>query len=159
HHAHVVNVFSGEIQPTDVAIGCGVIVGLGIGYSGREECDLAGRYLCPGFIDAHVHIESALVPPREFARAVLPHGVTTVVTDPHEIANVLGLDGIRFMLEDAQGSPLSMFVNASSCVPATAMETSGAALEADDLATLLSEPMVLGLAEVMNFPGVIGADS
>jgi adenine deaminase len=158
--ARLVNVFTGEIYPTDVAIAGGTIVGLGDsqGYAGRTEIDLAGRYLCPGFIDAHVHVESAMVPPREFARAVLPHGVTTVVTDPHEIANVLGLDGIRFMLENARGSRLSMFVNAPSCVPATPLATSRAALEAGDLTALLNEPAVLGLAEVMNFPGVVNAD-
>jgi adenine deaminase len=114
--------------------------------------------VAPGFLDAHVHIESSMVPPAEFARAVVPRGVTTVVTDPHEIGNVLGLAGIRFMLSDAEGAPLDVLVNASSCVPATHLETSGARLEADDLATLLRHPRVLGLAEVMNFPGVIAGD-
>jgi adenine deaminase len=157
-NAQLVNVFSGEIYATDVAIAGGVIVGLGSGYAARQEVDLAGRFLCPGFIDAHVHVESAQVPPREFARGLLPHGVTTAVADPHEIGNVLGLDGIRFMLENARGTPLSLFLNAPSCVPATAMETSGATLAAGDLVTLIDEPRVLGLAEVMNFPGVVHAD-
>lgn len=152
------NVFSGEIESCEIAVAGSRIAGVGAGYAGKETVDLGGRYVCPGLIDAHVHIESAMVVPREFARGVLPHGVTTVVTDPHEIANVAGLDGIRYMLTDAHDSPLTMFVNASSCVPATPMETSGAALEAADLATLLDVPGVLGLAEVMNFPGVVNAD-
>ena len=157
-NGRLVNVLSGEVYPADVAISGTRIVGVGPGYDAREVVDLAGRYVCPGLIDAHVHVESAMVPPREFARAVVPHGVTTVVTDPHEIANVLGLDGIRYMLEDAKDAPFTMFVNASSCVPATHMGTSGASLSAADLAELKMEPSVLGLAEVMNFPGVIGGD-
>jgi len=157
-NARLVNVLSGEIHPADVAIAGPNIAGIGTGYQGRQEIDLGGRYLCPGFLDAHVHIESSMVPPAEFARAVLPRGVTTVVTDPHEIGNVLGLEGIRFMLGDAAGSPLDVRVNAPSCVPATHLETSGARLEAADLMSLLSEPKVLGLAEVMNFPGVIQGD-
>jgi len=154
----LVNVFSGEVHPADIAIAGGVIVGVGSGYTARETVDLDGRFVAPGLIDAHVHIESSLTTPREFARAVVPRGVTTVVTDPHEIANVCGLAGIRFMLDDARGAPFTMLVNASSCVPATHMETSGAALSAEDLATLKPLPGVLGLAEVMNFPGVIFGD-
>jgi adenine deaminase len=158
-NARLVNVLSGEIHPADIAVAGGIVTGLGGGsISAREEIDLGGLYVAPGFIDAHVHIESSMVPPAEFARAVVPHGVTTVVTDPHEIGNVLGLAGIRFMLEDAEGAPLDVLVNASSCVPATHLETSGARLEAEDLATLLQHPRVLGLAEVMNFPGVVGGD-
>ncbi len=156
--ARLVNVLSHEIEKADVAVSGGVIAGVGSGYQGAQEIDLAGRYLCPGFIDAHVHIESSMVPPSEFARAVVPRGVTTVITDPHEIANVCGLEGIRFMLRDAESVPLEIFVNASSCVPATDLETSGAVLEADDLAQLLDESRVLGLAEVMNFPGVVNGD-
>lgn len=158
-NAGLVNVLSGEVHPTEIAVAGGVIAGLGKGYEAREEIDLAGRFVAPGFIDAHVHIESSMVPPAEFARAVVPRGVTTAVTDPHEIANVLGLAGIRFMLEQSEGAPLDVFVNAPSCVPATHLETSGAGLTADDLATLLDHPRVLGLAEVMNYPGVIaGSD-
>lgn len=157
-NAQLVNVLSAEVHPADIAIAGGVIAGTARGYQGKEQVDLDGQFVAPGFIDAHVHVESAMVPPREFARAVVPHGVTTVVTDPHEIANVVGLAGIRFMLEDARGAPFTMFANASSCVPATHMETSGAALSADDLATLQAEPSVLGLAEVMNFPGVVFGD-
>jgi len=157
-NAQVVNVFSGEVHPGDVALADGLIVGVGQGYAARETVDLDGGCLSPGFIDAHVHVESSMVTPRQFARAVVPRGVTTVVTDPHEIANVCGLAGIRFMLEDAHGVPFTMLVNASSCVPATHMETSGASLSAEDLATLKPLPGVLGLAEVMNFPGVVSGD-
>jgi adenine deaminase len=158
--ARLINVFTGEIELTEIAIAGGRVAGVGAGYEARERIDLGGRYVVPGLIDAHVHIESSLVRPAEFARAVVPGGVTTVVTDPHEIANVLGLDGIRFMLRDSEAVPLSVLVNASSCVPATDLATAGAALEADDLAELLCEDRLLGLAEVMNFPGVIaGAPS
>jgi adenine deaminase len=160
-NARLVNVLSGEIHPVDVALAGPVIAGVagvGEGYGARREVDLGGRYLCPGFLDAHVHIESSMVPPAEFSRAVVPRGVTTVITDPHEIGNVMGLEGIRFMLGDAAGAPLDMWVNAPSCVPATDLETSGARLEATDLMALLSEPKVLGLAEVMNFPGVVQGD-
>jgi adenine deaminase len=157
-NAQVVNVFSGEVHATDVAIAGGVIVGLGKDYTAAETIDLDGGFVAPGFIDAHVHIESSMVTPRQFARAVVPRGVTTAVTDPHEIANVCGLEGIRFMLDDARGAPFTMLVNASSCVPATHMETSGASLSADDLATLKPLSGVLGLAEVMNFPGVVYGD-
>jgi adenine deaminase len=157
-NVQLVNVWSGEIYLTDIVVQGTHIVALGSGYTAEREIDLQGRYVCPGFIDAHVHIESSLVTPPEFARAVVPHGVTTVMTDPHEIANVLGLDGIHFMLERAKDGPLNVFVMASSCVPATHMETSGASLEADDLATLLDNPWVAGLAEVMNYPGVIYGD-
>lgn len=158
-NARLVNVWTGEIYLTDVLVEGAHIAAVGQGYAAEREIDLAGRYLCPGFIDAHVHIESSLCTPPEFARAVLVHGVTTVVTDPHEIANVLGLEGIRFMLERAKHGPLNMYVMASSCVPATHMETSGARLEAEDLAPLLNHDWVLGLAEVMNYPGVVQADA
>ncbi len=153
-NAKVVNVFTGEIQETPVAVFDARIVGLGE-YQAREVIDLQGRYLCPGFIDAHVHIESAMVPPNEFARAVVPCGTTTAVADPHEIANVLGLEGIRYMLDLAKYNPLSVYVMAPSCVPSTDMETTGAALHWYDLQTLLHEPYVLGLGEMMNYPGVV----
>jgi adenine deaminase len=158
HNAHLVNVWSGEIYLTDIVVDGSYIVAVTTGYEARQEIDLKGRYVCPGFIDAHVHIESSLCTPPEFARAVVPHGVTTVVTDPHEIANVLGLEGIRFMLERAKNGPLNVYVMASSCVPATHMETSGARLEAEDLAPLLQHEWVLGLAEMMNYPGVVYGD-
>lgn len=157
-NARLVNVLSGEIYSTDIAIAGEQVAALGTGYQAKETLDLDGRYVCPGLIDAHVHIESAMVPPREFARVVLPHGVTTVIADPHEIANVLGLEGIRYMLQDAKYGPLSMFVDAPSCVPASHMETSGSQLEFYDLATLLGNAWVIGLGEVMNYPGVIQAD-
>ena len=157
-NARLVNVYSGEIYLTDIAIAGELVAGLGPGYQAIETIDLDGRYVCPGFIDAHVHIESSMIPPREFARVVLPHGVTTVISDPHEIANVLGLEGIRFMLQDAKYGPLSMYVDAPSCVPATYMETSGSQLEFYDLATLLGNDWVIGLGEVMNYPGVIQGD-
>jgi adenine deaminase len=153
-NARVVNVFTGDIEETNIAIVNTDIVGLG-DYEAREVVDLGGRYVCPGFIDAHVHIESAMVPPNEFARAVVPRGTTTVVADPHEIANVLGLDGIRYMLDMAKYNPLSVYVMAPSCVPSTDMETTGAALYWYDLQTLQHEPYVLGLGEMMNFPGVV----
>jgi adenine deaminase len=157
-NAQLVNVWTGEIYQTDIIVDGEYIAAVGGGYAAKQEIDLKGRYVCPGFIDAHVHIESSLCTPPEFARAVLVHGVTTVVTDPHEIANVLGLEGIRFMLERAKHGPLNMYVMASSCVPATHMETSGARLEAEDLQPLLSHEWVLGLAEVMNYPGVVYGD-
>lgn len=154
----LVNVFTGEIYPSQIAIKEGLIVGLGEGYTAAETVDMGGRYVAPGLIDAHVHIESSLCTPPGFSYAALTHGVTTVITDPHEIANVLGLDGIRYMLALADGGLLSVFVMASSCVPATDMETNGAYLPADDLQSLLAHPAVLGLAEVMNFPAVLNGE-
>ncbi|MCZ4491548.1 MAG: ade [Conexibacter sp.] len=154
----VVNVFTHEIVDTSVAVHGDRIVGLG-DRPAREVVDLEGAYVCPGLIDAHVHIEISMLPPHRFADAVLPHGVTSVVCDPHEIANVLGLTGVRYMLDVSEGLDLSVLVMAPSCVPTSAMETSGAALGADDLAALAEHPRVLGLAEMMNFPGVLaGSD-
>ena len=157
-NARLVNVLSGEVYRTGVAIADGRIAGLGEDRPARRTIDLDKRFVAPGLIDAHVHIESSLVTPPEFARAVVPRGVTTVVTDPHEIGNVLGLPGIRFMLSSSEGLPLDVLVNAPSCVPASRLETSGARLEAEDLRGLLDHPRVLGLAEVMNYPGVIQGD-
>jgi len=157
-NARIVNVFSAEVYDSDVAITRSRIVGLGEGYEGKKEIDLAGAYLAPGFIDAHVHIESSMIGVREFARAVLPHGTTSVVVDPHEIANVHGLDGIRHMFDQAKYGRLSMFVMVPSCVPSTSMATAGAHLEAKDVIPLLNDPYVLGLAEMMNFPGVVHGD-
>ncbi len=154
-NARVVNVYTGEIVEGDIALVGPHIAAVGSGYTAQEEHDLQGAYVAPGFIDAHVHIESSLCVPPEFARAVLPRGVTTVITDPHEIANVHGLDGVHYMLAASEGLPLSVFVMAPSCVPATHLETNGATLGADDLRRLLGEPRVLGLAEMMNFPGVV----
>jgi adenine deaminase len=154
----VVNVFTAEVERVDLALHGGRIAGLGPGYLGREEVELDGAWVLPGFLDAHVHVESSLATPFEFARAVVPRGTTTVISDPHEIANVHGLEGVRYMLDASEGLPLTVFVMASSCVPATGMSTSGAALDAAALETLLEHPRVLGLAEVMNFPGVIHGD-
>src|SRR3989304_2257576 len=156
-NGRVVDVFSGEIEKKDVAIYGGTIVGFG-DYEARKIIDVKGDFLCPGLIDGHVHIESSMVTIPEFARAVLPHGTTSVVTDPHEIANVLGQQGIRFMAASARQIPLNVFVMIPSCVPATHMETSGATLKAVDLKPLLKEPWAIGLAEMMNFPGVIFRD-
>ena len=157
-NARVVNVYTGEIYPADIALAHSRIVGIGEGYTAQEVIDVGGRYVCPGFIDAHVHIESALVPPNEFARAVVPRGTTTVIIDPHEIANVLGLDGIRYMFDSAKYNPLSVFVMMPSCVPATDMETAGAYLRWYDITPQLNDHWVLGLGEMMNFPGVIHGD-
>ncbi|HQE91607.1 MAG TPA: adenine deaminase [Anaerolineae bacterium] len=154
-HTRVVNVFTGEVQDVDVAIAGETIAAVGTGYTGKTTLDLHGHYLVPGLIDAHVHVESSLAVPAQFARAVVPHGVTTVVSDPHEIANVAGVAGIRYMLEASAGLPLTVFVNLPSCVPATPMGTSGATLEADDLLALRDLPRVLGLAEFMNVPGAV----
>jgi adenine deaminase len=153
-NGRVVDVFSGQIEKRDVAIFGGVIVGFG-DYQARKAIDVEGDFLCPGLIDGHVHIESSMVTIPEFAQAVLPNGTTTVVIDPHEIANILGQEGIRFMAESARGVPLNVFIMLPSCVPATHMETSGANLKATDLNPLLKEPWAIGLAEMMNFPGVI----
>jgi adenine deaminase len=153
-NARLVNVFSGEVRPADVAIYGGRIVGIG-DYAGREEIDLKGHYLCPGFIDGHVHLESSMVHPAEFARAVVPRGTTTVVADPHEIANVLGVAGVRYMLEATANLPLNVYLMAPSCVPSSPLETAGASLAAVDLEALFQEERILGLAEMMNFPGVL----
>jgi adenine deaminase len=155
---HVVNVFTGEIEAVDVALAGARVAGVGPGYHADVVVDLEGSFVVPGLIDAHVHIESSLVTPPQFARAVVPRGTTTVVCDPHEIANVHGLEGVRYMLAASEGLPLTVFVMASSCVPATEMSTSGAELDVHDLLSLKDHPSVLGLAEVMNFPGVILGD-
>jgi adenine deaminase len=156
-NGRVVDVFSGQIEKKDVAVFGGMIVGFG-DYQARETIDVKGDFLCPGLIDGHVHIESSMLTVPEFARAVLPNGTTSVVIDPHEIANVLGKEGIRFMAESARNVPLNVFLMLPSCVPATHMETSGAILKATDLKPLLKEPWAIGLAEMMNFPGVIFRD-
>jgi adenine deaminase len=154
----LVNVFTGELYETDIAIAGGRIAGLGAGYTAAREVDLSGRYLCPGFIDGHMHVESCMVTLPQFARAVVPRGTTTVALDPHEIANVHGAAGIRYILDSRRELPLSVFVMLSSAVPATAMETAGADLDAAALASLYAEDGVLGLAEMMNFPGVVAGD-
>ena len=156
--ARVVNVFSGEIIRKDVAIAGGIIAGLGEDYRGKEEIDLGGKWIVPGLIDGHLHIESSMLLPSRLASALLVHGTTAIVSDPHEIANVMGLKGIQFMLRESRSIPVDIFFMAPSCVPATHLETSGAALEAKDLSSLKLEPRVLGLAEMMNYPGVLMGD-
>ena len=156
-NARVVNVFSNEVETADVAIQDGVIVGVGR-YSGREERDLAGKYLCPGFIDGHIHIESSMLCGPAFEQAVLPHGTTAVVTDPHEIANVAGTAGLDFMLETTKGLTLSVYFMLPSCVPATGLDESGAVLGAEQLRPYYREPRVLGLAELMNSYGTVRRD-
>ncbi|MFB0546078.1 MAG: amidohydrolase family protein, partial [Anaerolineae bacterium] len=156
-NTRVVNVFSGEVHEANVAIARSRIVGLG-DYRAKREIDLKGSYLCPGFIDGHVHIESSMVTIPEFARAVVPKGTTSIVIDPHEIANVLGLNGIRYMLESSKYNPLSVYVMLPSSVPATDMETAGAELLWYDLSLLLNEEWVVGLGEMMNYHGVLFRD-
>jgi adenine deaminase len=153
-NARVINTFSGDIHRNHVAIHRGRIVGFGE-YKAVKTLDLKGAYLSPGFIDGHVHIESSMVKIPEFARVVLPHGTTSTVIDPHEIANVLGLDGIKYMLASSEDSPLSVYVMLPSCVPATHLETAGAELTAHDLGLLLNDERVLGIGEMMDYPGVI----
>ncbi|MCK4648845.1 adenine deaminase [bacterium] len=156
-NAQIIDTLKEEIYRSDVAINKGVITGIG-NYRGKEEIDLKSRYLLPGLMDAHVHLESSMVTPGEYAKAVVPQGTTTVIADPHEIANVLGLDGIRYIMDSSENLPLEVFIMLPSCVPATEFETSGARLEAEDLKQLIDHPRVLGLGEVMNFPGVINED-
>jgi adenine deaminase len=158
-NARILNTATGTIEePSDIAI-CGeVMVGTHERYRGREEIDAKGRVAAPGFIDTHVHLESSLVLPAEFEQAVLPRGTTTAVCDPHEIANVLGLAGINYFLEASRSLAMTLKVNLSSCVPSTSLETSGATLEVEDLLPLCGHPSALGLAEVMNFPGVLAKD-
>lgn len=153
-NANVVNVFTNEIYRADVALYRDTIIGIGE-FSALCEVDLEGRFLCPGFVDAHVHIESSMATPRVFAQAVLPHGTTTVVADPHEIANVCGQKGIRFMLSDSKNSMLNVFFMLPSCVPATRFEHSGHTIDAKDFTPFLQNRRVLGLGEVMNYRAVI----
>jgi adenine deaminase len=157
--ARIFNAATGEIDgPCDIAL-CGeTIVGTHAAYRGRREIEARGRVVAPGFIDTHVHIESSLVLPAEFEQGVLPRGTTTAICDPHEIANVLGVAGIRYFLEASRHLAMTLKVNLSSCVPSTELETSGARLEVADLLPLLAHPAALGLAEVMNFPGVLAKD-
>ncbi len=156
--ARVLDLVTGELVATDVAICGDTIVGVFGDYSGREEMDFTGRILVPGFIDTHLHIESSLVTPFEFDRCVTPHGVTTAICDPHEIANVCGLMGIQYFLDAAPCLLMDLRVNLSSCVPSTHMETTGARLEAADIVPLMNHPRVIGLAEFMNYPGVLNQD-
>jgi adenine deaminase len=155
-NAKRVNVFTGEIEEGHVAVFEGRVAGFG-DFEAQETIDLEGRYLSPGLMDGHMHLESSMVTPAQYARAVVPLGTTTVVADPHEMANVLGLEGIRYILDTTEELPLDVFVMAPSCVPATELETSGARLDADDMAQL-DDPRIAGLGEMMDFPGVVAGD-
>lgn len=154
---NVFNSFTSEWETADVAVCGSVIAGIG-SYKGAEEYNMAGKYLTPGFLDAHMHIESTMLAPRELARLLLLNGVTGIFADPHEIANVLGTEGLQWMLAETEDMPLDVFFMLPSCVPATGMETSGAVLEADALQPFLRHPRVLGLGEMMNYPGVLYGD-
>ncbi len=156
-NARIVNVFSNEIIESDIAIVGKEIVGIGKGYKGKKELDLKGLYISPGFIDGHIHIESSMVNIPEFTKIVLPHGTTSVIIDPHEIANVMGLEGINYMLKSSKYNPLNVFMMLPSCVPASPFESSGAELKAIDLLPLLNNKWVKGIGEVMSYPEVIEA--
>lgn len=158
-NAKLVNVLSEEIYETDIAIIDDKIAGISKGYKGKEEIDVKGAYVSPSFIDGHVHLESSMLMPAEFAKLVLASGTTTVIADPHEISNVMGLQGISFMREATKNLPLDVYMMLPSCVPATDLETSGVDLNSYDLALLIDAPWVLGIAEMMNFPGVINCDN
>ena len=157
-NATYVDVFSGELTTDDIAVAEGLVVGLGT-YEGLTEVDMTGRIVCPGFLDSHIHLESSLVSPVEFARAVLPHGTTTVITDPHEITNVMGTDGIDYMLAATEDLPVDVRFMLPSCVPASPLDESGANLDYRDIDSYYDHPRVQGLAEMMNYPGVIAGDN
>ena len=157
-NAAYLNVFANELSHGDIAVAEGLIVGMG-DYAGAVEYDLSGKIVLPGFVDSHIHLESALVSPKELTRALLPHGTTTVVTDPHEIANVMGTDGIDYMLQATEGLPIDVRFMLPSCVPATPMDESGAVLDYRALDSFYDHPRVQGLAEMMNFVGVIAGDT
>lgn len=156
-NATFVNVFSNELSTMDIAVAEGLIVGMG-SYQGRSEVDCTGKIVLPGFLDAHIHLESSLVSPTEFVKAVLPHGTTTVVTDPHEIANVMGPDGIEYMLQATEDLPVDVRFMLPSCVPATPLDESGAILDYRAIDSFYDHPRVQGLAEMMNFVGAINGD-
>ena len=156
-NATFVNVFSNELSTMDIAVAEGLIVGMG-SYQGRSEVDCTGKIVLPGFLDAHIHLESPLVSPTEFVKAVLPHGTTTVVTDPHEIANVMGTDGIEYMLQATEDLPVDVRFMLPSCVPATPLDESGAILDYRAIDSFYDHPRVQGLAEMMNFVGAINGD-
>src|SRR5262245_43337477 len=152
-NAQLVNVLSGEIYKTNVAVEDGRVVGVG-DYEGHKVIDLNGSYLAPSLIDGHFHVESSMLTVPEFARAVVPHGTGAVVIDPHEYANVLGLDGIRYVLESSKNQPVDFFIMLPSCVPATPLETAGARLTADDLKLLIADERIAGVAGLMNYTRV-----
>ena len=157
-NANIINVLSEEIHKADIAISDGIIAGIGNNYEGKKEINVNGAYVSPAFIDGHVHLESSMLLPHEFAKAVVPCGTTTVITDPHEISNVLGLHGISYMHEAVKNLPLNVYTMLPSCVPATPYETSGFDLNSYDLALLIDSPWVLGIAEMMNYSGLLNLD-
>lgn len=156
-NATFVNVFSNRLQKADIAVCDGIIAGFG-DYEGVREVDMTGKIVCPGLLDGHIHLESSLVAPVEFVKAVIPHGTTTVITDPHEIANVMGTDGIDYMLQATKGLPVDVRFMLPSCVPSTPLDESGAVLSYQDITEYYENPRVLGLAEMMDFYGVIHGD-
>ena len=156
-NATYVNVFANQLCTADIAVAEGLIVGMGT-YSGTVEADMTGKIVLPGFLDAHIHLESSLVSPKEFVKAVLPHGTTTVITDPHEIANVMGTDGIEYMLQATEELPVDVRFMLPSCVPATPLDESGAVLDYRAIDSFYDHPRVQGLAEMMNFVGTIAGD-
>lgn len=158
-NVRVVNVYTRRVTPGPIAIAGGRIAAIGFETDARETLDARGAFAAPGLIDGHMHVESTMLMPSEFARLAVARGTTAAVLDPHEIANVLGLDGVRLLMDDAADAPFHALWMASSCVPASHMETSGAELGLDEVRTLLDDPRVLGLAEMMNFPGVVNADA
>ena len=160
-NARLVDVCAGRIvEKADIFIDSGKVVDAGVNCKAcaLKTVDLKGAFVAPGFIDAHVHIESSMLSPVQFARLIVPFGTTTIIADPHEIANVLGMDGIRFMMAEAKKAQMTVRFMLPSCVPATPFETSGAVLKAEDLASLIDDPAVLGLAELMNVPGLLAKD-
>lgn len=156
-NAKYLNVFSNEFLCGDIAVANGLIAGVGK-YDGKTEIDVSGKLLLPGFIDAHIHLESSMVTPAEFAKAVVAHGTTTVITDPHEITNVMGIDGVEYMIQASQNLPIDVHFMMPSCVPATEIDESGAELDCKDIDLYLDNKKVLGLAEMMNYVGVINGD-
>ncbi len=157
-NAFVLNVFTEQFEKLDIAIKDGVIVGLGE-YDGEKEIDARNKYAVSGFIDGHIHLESSIVSPKQFCKAVIPHGTTAVISDPHEITNVLGEEGFYYMLEASEGLPLDVYLNVPSCVPATPFDETGAIINSQNVLNLIKNSRVIGLAEMMNFPGVLNCDA
>ena len=158
-NAKIIDVFSLEVIDGDIAVLGDMIIGIGKYHNAKKVIDLKGKFVSPGLIEAHVHIESSLIIPENFSTVLLKHGITTAVIDPHEIANVMGIDGIRYMIDSTENTELDIFVMLPSCVPSTPYESSGAVLRAADLKNFYSHPRVLGLGELMNYPGLLDSDA